>query len=280
MDSFEEALKEADEQDALRDRRDAVKDKLIVALDTTDADKATDLVYQLTGKCGYFKSGLTLVSALGTQRAIEIAKNAGRSKVFLDLKLHDIPEQVSGAVTAACQSGVSLMTLHASGGAAMLKAARKARDDWHAQHESRPRPLLFAVTLLTSMDYAEGVRTGIFKHLNIADPKELEETQKMYLEGHVLNLARLAEECEIDGIVCSPQELPRLRRSFTKDDLLALTPAIRPKGSASGDQKRVDTPTSAILNGADFLVVGRPITQAEDAAAAADAILDEMAAAI
>ncbi len=263
------------------ERREAAKDKMIVALDTSDADKATDLVQQLKNHVRCFKAGLTLVSALGTQRAIEIAKNAGRSKVFLDMKLHDIPEQIGGAVTAACQNGVSLMTLHASGGASMLDSARKARDGWHLQNENKPRPLLFAVTVLTSIDFKTGVDIGIYPAiaLNIHDDAERANTQGMYRDEHVLRLARIAVNCGIDGVVCSPQELPRLRRSFTSKDLLTLTPGIRPAGSAANDQKRTGTPASAIADGSDILVIGRPITEAEDPVAAADRILDEIEAA-
>jgi orotidine-5'-phosphate decarboxylase len=134
--------------------------------------------------------------------------------------------------------------------------------------------------LLTSIDYEQAVAIGVCPELNIHDEKERLETQQAYLERHVLQLARLAHDCGIDGIVCSPQEVPRLRRSFDHDDLKLLTPGIRPAGGKVHDQKRVATPAGAIKAGSDFLVVGRPITEAADLIKAADEIIDEIAGAL
>lgn len=262
------------------DRRTEAKNRLIIALDTTDPTTAANWVQYLSGHCGFFKAGLTLESAVGTHRAIEIA-GFRQTNVFIDKKLHDIPEQVAGSVGALCaQPNVRIISLHASGGPRMLEAARKARDTWHAANESHPKPLLFAVTLLTSIDYDQAVAIGVCPAMNILDEQERLETQKMLLERHVLQLARLAHDCGIDGIVCSPQEVPMLRRSFDHDDLKLLTPGIRPAGGKVHDQKRVATPAGAIKAGADFLVVGRPITEAESLVDAAEAIINEIESAL
>ncbi|MCC7523130.1 orotidine-5'-phosphate decarboxylase [Candidatus Uhrbacteria bacterium] len=262
------------------DRRFEARNRLIIALDTSDPTMAANWVQHLSGHCGFFKAGLTLESAVGTLRAIEMA-GFRQTPVFIDKKLHDIPEQVAGAVSALCaQPNVRIMTLHASGGPKMLEAARVARDAWHAANSDRPKPMLFAVTLLTSIDYDQAVDIGVCPQLNIIDEQERLETQKMYLERHVLQLARLAHDCGIDGIVCSPQEVPMLRRSFDHDDLKLLTPGIRPVGGKVHDQKRVATPAGAIKAGSDFLVVGRPITEAESPVEAAESIINEIEAAL
>jgi orotidine-5'-phosphate decarboxylase len=173
-------------------------------------------------------------------------------KVFLDLKLHDIPNTVAGAVRSATQAGASLLTVHASGGAAMMTAAAEA-----AAAPGSPR--LLAVTVLTSMDSNELAGIGI-----TVSPAE-----------QVLRFARLARVSGIDGMVCSAEEVAMLRKETGSETLLVI-PGIRPAGSAVGDQKRVATPGQAIADGASMLVVGRPITRAADPAAAAHAILDEI----
>jgi orotidine-5'-phosphate decarboxylase len=173
--------------------------------------------------------------------------------VFLDLKLHDIPNTVAGAVRSATHAGASLLTIHASGGAAMMTAAAEA-----ASVPGAPR--LLAVTVLTSMDANQLAGIGI-----TASPAD-----------QVLRLARLAQASGIDGMVCSAEEVALLRRETGPATLLVI-PGIRPAGSAVEDQKRVATPARAIAHGASLLVVGRPITRASDPAAAAQAILDEIA---
>ncbi len=228
------------------------KDRLIVALDFPDARQALDLVDALGDACQWFKVGLELYLATGN-RLIADLRNRGFD-VFLDLKLHDIPNTVASAVHTAKAAGASLLTIHASGGAAMMTAA--------AQAASAPgSPRLLAVTVLTSMDAAE--LTGI----GITDTPA----------AQALRLAKLARACGINGMVCSSEEVASLRAELGPEALLVI-PGIRPAGTAVNDQKRVATPGSAIAAGASMLVVGRPITRADNPMAAARAILDEIAA--
>jgi len=227
------------------------KDRLAVALDFPDAHQALDLVDTLGNTCQWFKVGMELYYAAGNSLIADL-RNRGFD-VFLDLKLHDIPNTVAGAVRSTAQTGASLLTLHASGGAAMMTAAAQA-----ATAPGSPR--LLAVTVLTSMDSAELAGVGITD-----TPVQ-----------QVLRLARLAKASGITGLVCSAEEVATLRAELGPEAYLAV-PGIRPTGSAIGDQKRVATPAAAIAQGASLLVVGRPITRADNPAAAARAILDEIA---
>ena len=229
------------------------QDRLIVALDFPDAASALALVDRLDSACRWVKVGLELFIAEGPQ--VVSALTARGLHVFLDLKLHDIPNTVAGAVRTASAAGARLLTLHAAGGPAMLEAAANA-----AAGLPNP-PQLLAVTVLTSMDSPQLQAVGIF------DPPA----------AQVARLASTAWNSGIRGFVCSPQEIASTRASFPAATLVI--PGIRPAGAAVGDQKRVATPASAITAGADFLVVGRPITQAPDPAAAAAAILEEIASA-
>jgi orotidine-5'-phosphate decarboxylase len=226
-------------------------DRLIVALDFPSADKALALARQLQGTCRWMKVGLELYLSAGS-RVIDDLREQGFS-VFLDLKLHDIPNTVAGAVRAAARAGASLLTVHAAGGPAMLRAAAEAAA------EAKDPPHLLAVTVLTSMDVAELSAIGIAQ-----SPAE-----------QVLRLARMATANGISGLVCSPQEVGLLRSDLGEGPLL-VTPGIRPAGRAANDQKRVATPGAALLAGASYLVVGRPITQAEDPQWAARQIIQEM----
>lgn len=229
------------------------QDRLIVALDFPDAASALALVDRLGSSCKWVKVGLELFVAEGP-RIVSTLAGQGLN-VFLDLKLHDIPNTVAGAVRTASTAGVSLLTLHASGGPAMLLAAANAAAGLPAP------PQLLAVTVLTSMDLDQ---------LNAVGVPDLPAAQ-------VARLAAMAWNSGIRGFVCSPEEIASTRTSFPASTLVI--PGIRPAGAAIGDQKRVATPASAIAAGASFLVVGRPITQAPDPEAAADAILQEIAAA-
>jgi orotidine-5'-phosphate decarboxylase len=229
----------------------APKARLAVALDYPDAQQALKLVDTLGHTCQWFKVGMELYYAAGNAIVREL-RNRGFD-VFLDLKLHDIPNTVAGAVRSATQAGAGLLTLHASGGSAMMAAAAEA-----ARAPGSPR--LLAVTVLTSMDAAQLAGTGI-----TASPA-----------NHVLRLAKLATQSGIDGFVCSAEEVAAVRAATGPDTLLVI-PGIRPTGTALGDQKRIATPAQAIAAGASMLVVGRPITQAPNPAAAAQAILDEIA---
>jgi orotidine-5'-phosphate decarboxylase len=229
--------------------------RLIVALDVPDAASAAELVSQLEKTCQWFKVGLELFVAAGPA-VIEPLVGRGHS-VFLDLKLHDIPNTVARAVRSAAALGVKMMTLHAAGGPAMLAAAKAALDG-----VTEP-PELLAVTVLTSMDQAQMNAVGL--NLTPAEQVEL--------------LAGMGMEAGIHGFVCSPQEVASLR-ALTGPEGVLVVPGIRPAGAAIGDQKRIATPAEALRQGASYLVVGRPITQASDPAEAAEAILKEMAEAI
>jgi orotidine-5'-phosphate decarboxylase len=226
------------------------KDRLAVALDFPSAQTALELVDRLSGTCRWFKVGMELYYATGNS-LVETLRNRGFN-VFLDLKLHDIPNTVAGAVRSATQAGASLLTLHAGGGPVMMTAAAEA-----AAAPGSPR--LLAVTVLTSMDTAQLSAVGV-----AASPAE-----------QVLRLARLAQKSGIDGMVCSAEEVGTLRTELGSEAMLVI-PGIRPTGSEIDDQKRIATPTAAIERGASMLVVGRPITRAADPARAAAAILEEI----
>ncbi len=227
--------------------------RLIVALDYPDALSALALVERLDELCCWYKVGLELYLAEGNPFVHELRQRG--CSVFLDLKLHDIPNTVAGAVRSVAETGVELLTVHASGGPAMLKAAADtAAAIAHA-------PQLLAVTVLTSMDAAQLSAVGI---------ERLAALQ-------VLRLAETAAQSGINGLVASAQEAAELRKRFPAATLVI--PGIRPAGSEIGDQKRTATPAAALAAGASYVVVGRPITQAHDPVAATQAILDEMHAA-
>jgi orotidine-5'-phosphate decarboxylase len=226
-------------------------DKLIVALDFPDSVQAFALVDRLEGRCRWFKVGLELYLAAGNS-VVETLKRRDFS-VFLDLKLHDIPNTVAGAVRSVAGLGADLLTIHASGGPAMLAAAAETAAGLSVA------PRLLAVTVLTSMDAAQLMATGIS-----ASPAE-----------QALRLAKVAHASGIHGLVCSPEEASQMRLALP--DSMLVTPGIRPAGVAVGDQKRIATPAAALAAGADYLVVGRPITQAEDPLLAATSILSEIA---
>jgi len=224
--------------------------RLAVALDFPNATEALAFVDRLEQTCQWLKVGMELYYAAGNSLIHEL-RNRGFD-VFLDLKLHDIPNTVAGAVRSATRTGASLLTVHASGGPAMLAAAAEA-----AQTPGSPR--LLAVTVLTSMDAHQLHEIGI----------------SSTSAEQVLRLARLAKSSGIDGMVCSAEEVSLLRNELGPEALLVV-PGIRPAGTAIGDQKRIATPTAAIVQGASMLVVGRPITQSPDPAAATSAILHEI----
>jgi orotidine-5'-phosphate decarboxylase len=238
---------------AAPDSLEQAREKLIVALDVPDAQSATNLIDRLEDTCNWFKVGLELFIAEGPA-IVETIVARGHS-VFLDLKLHDIPNTVAGAVRSASHLGIRMLTLHASGGPAMLAAARTALDGI-----ANP-PELLAVTVLTSIDAAELNTVGVNR-----SPAD-----------QVTHFANMGVQAGIRGFVCSPREVASLR-AITGPSGVLVVPGIRPGGSAIGDQKRVATPADALRNGASYLVVGRPITHAADPALAVQAILEEMAA--
>jgi orotidine-5'-phosphate decarboxylase len=237
------------------DLMDEARKRLIVALDVPDAASATRLVSQLENTCAWFKVGLELFIAAGPAM-IEPLVARGHS-VFLDLKLHDIPNTVASAVRSASRLGVRMITLHAGGGPAMLAAAKAALDG------IADPPELLAVTVLTSMDQGQVSAVGLER-----SPEEQVEL-----------LARMGLGAGMRGFVCSSREVAALR-ALTGPQGVLVIPGIRPAGSATGDQKRIATPAEALRQGASYLVVGRPITQAPDPAEAAEAILKQMAEAL
>ena len=237
------------------DPLEEARKRLIVALDVPDAASAVALVNQLENSCRWFKVGLELFAAAGPA-VLEPLLKRGHS-IFLDLKFHDIPNTVAGAVRSAAALGVRMMTVHAAGGPAMLAASRAALDGLDDP------PELLAVTVLTSMDSAQMSAIGLER-----SPAEQVEL-----------LARMGLAAGIRGFVCSPQEVASLR-ALTGPEGVLVVPGIRPAGAEIGDQKRIATPAEALRQGASFLVVGRPITQASDPAEAAEAILKEMAEAL
>jgi orotidine-5'-phosphate decarboxylase len=228
------------------------RERLIVALDVPDATAARGLVDRLAGHVGMFKVGSQLFTAAGPDLVREIVARGER--VFLDLKYHDIPNTVAGAVASASRLGVSLVDVHGLGGGAMMEAAAGARAD--------ERTLLLAITVLTSHD------EGTLDAIGLAGP----------IAEAVPRLARLAAASGMDGVVASPHEVG-LVRAACGAGFRIVTPGIRPAGAAKGDQARLATPAAALRAGADYLVVGRPITEAAEPAAAADAIVAEMAGA-
>jgi orotidine-5'-phosphate decarboxylase len=230
-------------------------DRLIVALDVGSLDEATVLAGRLSGLVRWFKVGAELFTAAGPA-AVEALGRHGR--VFLDLKYHDIPATVSGAADAASRLGVAMCTVHALGGTAMMAAARDAVARGAAA-VAKPRPAVIGVTLLTSGSMSELEETGV-----MGTPLDV-----------TLRLARLARDAGMDGVVASPHEAARLRAEHGAE-FLVVCPGIRARESAGDDQRRVCTVRQAIAAGADFLVVGRPITRAGDPAAAASEIIDEI----
>ena len=228
---------------------------LVVALDVSDLDRAEALATALSPHVGMLKVGLELFCAEGPGFVKEIQTYA---PVFLDLKLHDIPNTVHRALETLLPLDVRLINVHAQGGPAMIEAAAEAV---RAHRQGGGRTQLLAVTVLTSLDREALARLG-----NTTDPGEM-----------ALHLARLAKECGTDGVVCSAQEAALVKEACG-DGFHRLTPGIRPKGTSAQDQARILTPGQALRAGATWLVVGRPITQAPDPAAAADAILAEITA--
>jgi orotidine-5'-phosphate decarboxylase len=230
-------------------------EKVCIALDFgTRADVLT-AARRFAGRVGWMKVGLEAFVAEGPSLVADVAASAGGAKVFLDLKFHDIPATVAGAVASAARSGASMVNVHALGGRAMLEAAREA-----AGRAGLER--LIAVTLLTSID----ART--LADLPMAG----------HPEGIARRLALLAKDCGLGGVVCSAADLPAIRDACGPD-FFTVVPGIRPAGADVLDQKRVATPASAISAGADLLVIGRPVTAAPDPDAALSAILQEMAGA-
>ena len=228
----------------------APRDRLIVALDFPSQAKALALVSALSGSISIYKIGLQLYTAAGP--AVVQAVAATGAKIFLDLKLHDIPNTVAKAVAAAGELGVAMLSVHLSGGNAMLKAAMEAKP---------PQLSLLGVTVLTSATQETLREIGVAAEMS----------------EHVLRLAELGQQTGIDGLITSPREVGFLRQRLGSEIVL-VTPGVRPAWAAADDQKRFTTPREAIKNGADYMVIGRPITAAADPRAAVERVVEELTA--
>jgi orotidine-5'-phosphate decarboxylase len=237
------------------------RDKLIVALDVDSASRALDLFDALRDVVGMFKIGSQLFTAAGPDVVRQIISKGGR--IFLDLKYHDIPNTVAAAGVEATRLGVSIFNVHAAGGAEMMKRTANAVGEVSVK-EGLAKPKVIAVTLLTSLDQNALTQIGI-----LDEPRSV-----------VSSWAQLAADCELDGVVASPQEIQIIRAAVDKPDFVIVTPGIRPDGNVADDQRRVLTVAKAIHAGADYLVVGRPILNAADPAAAVDRIVAEIEAAL
>ena len=214
--------------------------KILIALDYDDQEVALNFVQQLSPDTCRLKVGKEMFTYFGPAFVKELIDLG--FDVFLDLKFHDIPNTVAKAVTAAAKMGVWMVNVHASGGFEMMSKAKSALEQFGDR-----APLLIAVTVLTSMDEAELKRLGVDKSA----------------QEQVIYLAKLAKEAGLDGVVCSAQEAKALKTELG-DSFKLVTPGIRPEGSDAGDQKRIMTPKQAIDSGSDYLVIGRPITQADN----------------
>jgi len=233
----------------------SARDRLIVALDFGNAAAAAALAEKLHGRVAMFKVGSELFTAEGPVLARFLV--SARERVFLDLKWHDIPNTVRAAAREAAQMGVRMVDVHASGGRKMMEAAIEGVRQGAAA--GKERPLVLAVTILTSLGSADLEEVGMGGSA----------------EDAVARLAKLAQQSGLDGVVASPREIAAVRR-VCGPRFLVVTPGIRLPAAASNDQTRIATPAAAIQAGADFLVVGRPITAAPDPVAAAGIIAAEM----
>ncbi len=225
-----------------------LKDKVIVALDKPDLEDVDRLLDQLKGSASYFKIGFELFTAQGWKAVERVRRHGGR--IFLDLKLHDIPNTVARAIRVVCEHEIDMVNVHTLGGMEMMQAAAEAARSY------KKAPVLIGVTILTS-------------HTEAVLRQELGMSRS--LPDQVLHLARQAHEAGLNGLVCSPLEVTMLRQEIARPFCL-VTPGIRPAGSAAGDQKRICTPREAFEKGADYLVIGRPVTDAPDPGEAFDRI--------
>lgn len=229
-----------------------ISNKIFCAIDTTNLDFALQLASKLKGLIGGVKLGKEFFAAHGPAGVAQISRIGHR--IFLDIKLHDIPNTVAGAIHAVTDLGCFMLTIHASGGPSMIEAAVEARG-------KSATPKILAVTVLTSLNDHDLEAVG----------------QCNPVRDQVIRLARIAKACGVDGIVSSPQEVSALREAMGSDVDLVV-PGIRPNWASADDQKRIMTPLKAVRAGADYLVIGRPITRADDPAEAARLIADEMSA--
>lgn len=234
-----------------------IRNPIVVALDVDTVEQALSLVERLRGTVGMFKVGKQLFTAAGPDIVRQIIGMG--EQVFLDLKFHDIPNTVAKAGIEAARLGVSIFNVHAMGGSKMMRATVEAVNE-AVEREGIARPLILGVTVLTSHTQESLSEVGIERKL----------------ENEVVALAQLCEKSGINGVVASPQEIVPIRKAVDNPSFVILTPGVRPAGAALNDQSRVMTPGEAIAAGANLLVVGRPITAADDPVMAAQKILEEI----
>ncbi|WND03328.1 orotidine-5'-phosphate decarboxylase [Temperatibacter marinus] len=230
----------------------APKDRIYCALDSVNVDDVVSLATRLKGHVGGIKLGLEFYCANGAEGYKHVA--ATGMPIFLDLKFHDIPNTVAGAIRAVAPLGPKILTIHTQGGPEMMRRASETAAE-QAEKYGLTKPLIAGVTILTSLDHADMLSIGVQDRVS----------------DQVKRLATLAHGNGLDGMVCSPMEIT-IARQATDNEFQLVVPGIRPMGSAKGDQKRVMTPAEAVEAGANILVIGRPITQAKDPVAAAKAI--------
>lgn len=235
----------------------APKDRIIVALDVDNTDTASKIVSELEGKVGAFKIGLQLFLAAGPA-FVKRMTEAG-TKIFLDLKFHDIPNTVAKTSIEAAKMGVWMFNVHAVGGREMMVRMKTEVADTCTQANIRV-PLMIGVTVLTSADQQTLIEMGVERKI----------------EDQVVALAKLASGSGLDGVVASSREVAAIRRAVVNPGFLTVTPGIRPVSATLDDQKRVTTFGQALANGSDYVVIGRPITEAKDRSAAVDGILSEI----
>lgn len=233
------------------------KEKIIVALDVETAEEARKHIADLREYVGAFKIGLQLFTAAGASFVREVVEN--KTKIFLDVKFHDIPNTVAKASVEAARLGVWMFNIHASGGGEMMRrAVENVREV--CERENLKQPKIIGVTVLTSSDQKTLKEVGIEQEIT----------------SQVLNLARLTAKCGLDGVVASAKEVRLIRETVEGEDFLIVTPGIRPSFATNDDQKRVTTPKAAVQSGANYLVIGRPILQAENKISAVEKILEEL----
>lgn len=239
------------------DQKSMTKDKIIVALDVETAAEARVIIGEIGGEVGAFKIGLQLFTSAGASFVREVVEK--NIRLFLDVKFHDIPNTVAKASIEVARLGVWMFNIHAIGGAEMMRRTVETVREICAK-ENLPQPKIIGVTVLTSSNRETLREVGIDKEI----------------DSQVVNLARLTAKCGLDGVVASPLEVEAIRRNIENKDFLIVTPGIRPTFATNDDQKRVMTPKEAVSQGADFLVIGRPVTQADDKLSAVRKILEEI----
>lgn len=237
--------------------RDKANDRIIAALDVPTVEEAREIIEELKDEVGAFKVGLQLFTAAGASFVREIVNRD--LKIFLDVKFHDIPNTVAKAAVEVACLGVWMFNVHALGGSEMMRrTVGEVREI--CERENLRQPKIIGVTVLTSANDETLNEVGIEKNI----------------DQQVLRLAQLTAKCEMDGVVASPREVEAIRQTVENKDFLIITPGIRPSFATNDDQKRVTTPKDAVLNGSDYLVIGRPILQAADKVQAVREILEEI----